>query len=249
VALPVQVRRKRPPDCLNTELPELRQSRRTIFQIDPEQNQRFADTIWEEPSKRIWRCGFREDGGAWRPMTDQEAVAKLLAHDIAGLETLVRRYHTQAMQTAYLIVGDWALAEDVAQSAFVNAYERIGRFDNTRPFAPWFLRTVVNIALKVSAGRRELSLDEQRESSGLDIPATEPGILQVLEAAETREEILTALHKLSPDQRAAIVMKYYLDLSDLDAAARLNVPAGTIRRRLHDARKRLRQLLPMHRRE
>jgi RNA polymerase sigma-70 factor (ECF subfamily) len=182
-------------------------------------------------------------------MTDQEAVAKLHAHDIAGLETLVRRYHTQAMQSAYLIVGDWALAEDVAQSAFVNAYERIGSFDSTRPFAPWFLRTVVNIALKVSAGRRELSLDEHRESSGLDIPAPEPGIVEVLEAAETREEILTAVHKLSPDQRAAIVMKYYLNLSDLDAAARLDVPAGTIRRRLHDARKRLRQLLPTHRGE
>jgi RNA polymerase sigma-70 factor (ECF subfamily) len=182
-------------------------------------------------------------------MTDQEAVAKLFAHDIAGLETLVRRYHTQAIQTAYLIVGDWALAEDVAQSAFVNAYERIGSFDNTRPFAPWFLRTVVNIALKMSAGRRDLSLDEQRESSGLDLSAPGPGIVQILEAAETREEILAAVHKLSPDQRAAIVMKYYLDLSDLDAAARLNVPAGTIRRRLHDARKRLRQLLPTHRGE
>ena len=183
-------------------------------------------------------------------MTDQEAVAKLQARDIDGLETLVRRYHTQAMQAAYLIVGDWALAEDVAQSAFVNAYERIGRFDASRPFAPWFQRTVVNIALKVSAGRRDFSLDAYTEKAGEEsIPSPEPSVVEVLEAAETREEILTALHKLSPNQRAAIVMKYYLDMSDLEASIKLDVPAGTIRRRLHDARKRLRELLPAYRGE
>ncbi len=182
-------------------------------------------------------------------MTDQEAVAKLQAHDIDGLEMLVRRYHTQAMQAAYLILDDWMLAEDVAQSAFVNAYERIGTFDNSRPFAPWFLRTVVNIALKVAAGRRDLSLDAYTERSGLDIPAPELDVVEVLEAAETREEVLTALYKLAPGQRAAIVMKYYLNISDLEAATRLDVPPGTIRRRLHDARKRLRKLLPAHRAE
>ena len=183
-------------------------------------------------------------------MTDQEAVAKLQAHDIDGLEPLVRRYHTQALQSAYLIVGDWALAEDVAQSAFVNAYERIGSFNPSRPFAPWFLRTVVNIALKVSAGRRDFSLDAYTEKAGEEaVPAPEPSAVEILEAAETREEVLTALYKLSPDQRAAIVMKYYLDLSDHEASIELDVPAGTIRRRLHDARKRLRKLLPTYREE
>ena len=183
-------------------------------------------------------------------MTDQEAVAKLQARDIGGLETLVRRYHTQAIQSAYLILDDWSLAEDVAQSAFVNAYERIGTFDNSRPFAPWFLRTAVNIALKVAAGKRDLSLDMHMEKSGLEgVPALEPGVVEGLEAAETREEVLAALHKLSPDQRAAIVMKYYLNLSDLEVATRLDVPAGTVRRRLHDARKRLQRLLPAHREE
>jgi RNA polymerase sigma-70 factor, ECF subfamily len=182
-------------------------------------------------------------------MTDREAIAQLQARDINGLETLVRRYHTRALQSAYLIVGDWALAEDVAQSAFVNAYERIDGFDTSRPFGPWFLRTVVNMALKVSAGRRDVSFDAHGEQAGLDIPSPEPGVVEILEAAETREEVLAALRTLSPGQKAAIVMKYYLDLSDVEVSTRLDVPAGTVRRRLHDARKRLRKLLPMHRLE
>jgi RNA polymerase sigma-70 factor (ECF subfamily) len=71
-------------------------------------------------------------------------------------------------------------------------------------------------------------------------------VVDILEAAETRLEVVAALYKLSPGQRAAIVMKYFLELSDADVANKLDLPPGTIRRRLHDARKRLRALLPNH---
>ena len=65
------------------------------------------------------------------------------------------------------------------------------------------------------------------------------GAVETLEAAETRGEVLAALHELSPAQRAAVVMKYYLDVSDFEGASRLSgVPPGTVRRRLHDARQK-----------
>jgi RNA polymerase sigma-70 factor (ECF subfamily) len=179
-------------------------------------------------------------------MEDREAVARLKRGDIGGLETLVRLYHAQAVQAAYLVVSDWARAEDVAQAAFVTAYERISTFDSARPFKPWFLRSVVYSALKVASAKHEVSFDAEAESIGSEIPSPEPGVAEMLEAAETREEILAALEKLSPGQRAAVVMKYYLDLSDAEVSQRLAVPQGTIRRRLHDARKRLRKLLPTY---
>ena len=90
-------------------------------------------------------------------MDDTEAIARLRRGDIGGLEWLVRRYQVQALRTAYLIVRDHALAEDLVQTAFVRAYERIGQFDPARPFAPWFLRSVANDALK-AAQRRERSV-------------------------------------------------------------------------------------------
>ncbi|MDQ5826436.1 MAG: RNA polymerase sigma factor [Chloroflexota bacterium] len=178
-------------------------------------------------------------------MDDEQAIARLKRGDIGGLEALVRRYHTQAIQAAYLIVDDRALAEDVAQSAFVTAYERIATFDTTRPFRPWFLRSVVYSAMKVASRRRDVSYDAGNGGEEIDIPAPEPGLLDTLEAAETREEVLAAIEQLSPGQRAAVVMKYYLDLSDAEVSQRLMVPEGTVRRRLHDARKRLRKLLPV----
>lgn len=87
-------------------------------------------------------------------MEERTAITRLKRGDIGGLEVLVRRYQVQAARTAYLIVRGRALAEDIAQAAFVKSYEKIARFDSERPFGPWFMRIIVNDAVK-AASRRE----------------------------------------------------------------------------------------------
>ena len=87
-------------------------------------------------------------------MEEAEAIAQLKQGDVGGLEALVRGHQVQAVRTAYLITRDRALAEDIVQAAFVRAYQRIEQFDTRRPFGPWFLRSVVNDAIK-AASRRE----------------------------------------------------------------------------------------------
>ncbi len=180
-------------------------------------------------------------------MEEQQAIALLKRGDIGGLETLVRKYQVQAVRAADLIVRDRALAEDIVQAAFLRAYERIGQFDAGRPFGPWFLRSVVNDAVKAAARReRQVPLDgEAREAISLaDLladPAPGPGELS--EQAETRQAIWAALGELPPAQRAAIVLRYYLDLSEAELAGELACPPGTVKWRLHTARERLRALL------
>jgi RNA polymerase sigma-70 factor (ECF subfamily) len=178
-------------------------------------------------------------------MEEREAVARLKRGDIGGLDVLVKLYYTRAVKSAYLVVGDKDQAEDVVQSAFVNAYERIGSFDESRSFGPWFFQSVVRAAMRIPAGRRELSLELFTAENELNIPDPDPAVETLFEALETREEVLNALKKLSKVQRAAIVMRYYLDLSDAEVSRQLQVPEGTVRRRLHDARKRLLRLLPI----
>lgn len=177
-------------------------------------------------------------------MHDSDAIERLQRGDISGLEHLVRQYQATALQAAFLTTRDYALAEDIVQAAFVRAYERIGQFDARRPFGPWFLRSVVNDALMAVTRRRTVSLDAQAEYAPEQFPSLDPGLDTRLEAAETKEAIWTALEQLSPGQRAAIVLRYYGDQSDAEMAAALDCPPGTVRRRLHDARLRLRQLLP-----
>src|SRR5712692_3502470 len=93
-------------------------------------------------------------------MDEPEAISRLKRGDIGGLEWLVLRYQLPAVRAAYLVTHDRASAEDLTQSAFLRAYERIEQFDDERPFGPWFLRSVVNDAVKVTRRRgRQVGLD------------------------------------------------------------------------------------------
>jgi RNA polymerase sigma-70 factor (ECF subfamily) len=177
---------------------------------------------------------------------EAEAIRRLKQGDIGGLESLVRLYQAQALDAASVVTRNHAIAEDVVQAAFLRAYDAIGGFDADRSFGPWFLRSVVNDALKAVTRRQTLSLNGAREESGR-ADGSSTGVhdlYEMVETAQTKEAIWAALDRLSPIHRAAIVMRYYLDLSDAEISQTLAVPPGTVRRRLHTGRKRLRDLLP-----
>ena len=181
-------------------------------------------------------------------MENQTAISRLKQGDLDGLETLVKRYQVRAVHAAYMIVFDRELAEDVAQTAFIKAADRIHQFDEKRPFEPWFFRIVVNDARKLAnKQKRFLSLEEQ-----LDEPTAQlaqwlanpnPGPEQLVERKETHQIILKAIQSLPPDQRAVIVMRYFLDMSGADMSTELERPLSTIKWWLRDARKRLRHLM------
>ena len=174
-------------------------------------------------------------------MNEKEAVKRVQQGQMDGLAVLVQLHQSAARRTAFLVCHDESLAEDVVQNAFIRVYERISQFDENRAFAPWFNRIVVNDTLTAVSRRGSVSLESQPVS---ELPTLDPGLYERLEAAETREAIWQTLEKLSPAQRAVIVLRYYYDLSDQEISVALDCPPGTVRRRLHDARQRLRKLLP-----
>ena len=178
-------------------------------------------------------------------MDERAAVDRLKRGDVGGLEALVDRYHTRAARAAYLVVRDAALAEDVAQGAFVRAFERIGTFDADRPFAPWFMKLVLNEAIGAARRRERVASREVRGAGEVLARLADPaaGPHGMAEAEESRRRVWRALEELPPVQRAAIVQRYYLGLSEAEMSERGESPLGTIKRRLHDARRRLSKLL------
>jgi RNA polymerase sigma-70 factor, ECF subfamily len=179
---------------------------------------------------------------------EREAIARMKQGDIAGLELLFHKYQLQAMRAADFIVRDPALAQDIVQSAFLRAYERIGQFQEEKSFSPWFLRMVVNAAIQ--AARRQqrwVSTDNDSPTGNTSIAeqllTVDTQLEEALEMNETRQALWQALSRLSPDQRAAVVMRYYLGLSLEEMAEQSNAPTGTVKWRLHAALKRLRGLL------
>ena len=181
-------------------------------------------------------------------MDEREAVTRLKQGDIRGLEALVQTHQLRAIRAAYLVIGDRNAAEDVVQSAFLRAYERISQFDASRPFGPWFMRSVMNDAIKVAVrARRYTPLEPEEDEPLAEIPnlLIDPGPKpeELLEAAETREAIFAALQRLTPAQRAAIVQRYYLEMSEAEMSRSQARARGTIKAHLHAARERLRALL------
>lgn len=176
-------------------------------------------------------------------MGEADAVAQLKQGDISGLEELVRQYYVRAVRAAFLVCHDRDAAEDIVQAAFIRAYERIHQFDADRSFGPWFMRIVVNDAHKANLKRkRDTPIEADDEIASL--PSAEAALDDLIAEGETNQAIWEALGRLSPGQRSAIVMRYYLGLSDSDMSSRLDIQPGTVRWRLHVAKQRLRVLLP-----
>ena len=178
-------------------------------------------------------------------MDEREAIRRLKEGDAGGLQPLVETFYDRAARAAYLVVRDPGLAEDVAQGAFVRAYDKIHLFDPARPFGPWFMRLVVNEAVE-AARKRERRKTVPLDPGGADgliahLEDSTRGPHELAEEAEDRRRVWTALAKLPPAQRAVIVQRYYLDMTEAEMSE--SSAPGTVKWRLHAARKRLSKLL------
>jgi RNA polymerase sigma-70 factor (ECF subfamily) len=179
-------------------------------------------------------------------MNDLEAIHRLKRGDIGGLENLVERHQLHAVRAAYLVTRDPAAAEEVAQEAFIRFYERAAGFDLERPFEPYFLRMVVNLALNRAEKERRSSASLEEESALPEVERLIAGASSIEDQVEYRqrkEEIDRALAALPGRQRAAAVMRYYLGMSESEMSAALEAAPGTVKWLLHAARESLRGLL------
>ena len=141
------------------------------------------------------------------------------------------RTYQVAFRTALGIVQDPALAADVTQEAYVAAYEQRDRFRGDAPGHAWLHRIVVNRALMTLRRRRP----PVREIEPLDRGSTDgtPGTTD-------RVAIFAALDELSPQQRAAVVLRYYHDYDYATIARILGTTTNNVGAILNRARERLR---------
>jgi RNA polymerase sigma-70 factor (ECF subfamily) len=176
-------------------------------------------------------------------MDDVESIRRLKRGDLGGLETLMERYQVKAARAAFLITYDEAMAQDIVQEAFIRIYERIHQFDESQSFEPYLIRSVINASLNAVRDHRKFTLldhDTHKLESLLD---RADSVETQVEFTQLQQEILNALSQLSPRQRAAIVQRYYLDMSEREMTQSLDIAPGTVKWLLNAARARLRQLL------
>jgi RNA polymerase sigma-70 factor (ECF subfamily) len=189
-------------------------------------------------------------------MDENEAVRRLLKRDASGLAWLVKTYQRKALHTAFLITHDQELAEDAAQAAFIRIWENSRTYDPSRPFAPWFMQTLVHTTIRLAERDARQGLSHRGTRADLDdcnfidlIADPAPGPEDRIEQAELEERVWQALQQLSIRQRAAVVMRYYLQMSEKEMSQEMRVPRGTIKSSLNAARERLRSFLASSRAE
>ena len=178
-------------------------------------------------------------------MDEQQAIQRLKTGDSSGLEFLVSRHQVKAVRTAYLITRDPGLAEDVVQDAFLQVYRAIRGFDSSRPFEPWFMRSVINASVKMmqKSARQVQVGDEADESILAELVSRVESVEEQVESIEIQNQIWDAMQKLSPRQRAVIVQRYFLEMSEKEMAEESGTAPGTVKWLLSAARERLRGLL------
>ena len=176
-------------------------------------------------------------------MDDRAAIRHMKNGEIGGLEALVKRYQVRAARAAFFVTHDEALAEDIVQETFIRLYQRIRQFDETRPFEPYLMRSVIHAALNaIRQDKKVVSLDAD-PASVENLLAQAASVESQVEFAQLAGEIVRSLSKLSPRQRAVIVQRYYLEMSEQEMAQALEVAPGTIKWLLNTARARLQDLL------
>jgi RNA polymerase sigma-70 factor (sigma-E family) len=150
------------------------------------------------------------------------------------LEELYRAHAPDALRLAYLLTGDRGLAEDLAQDAFVKVFGRFHDLRNRDAFWWYLRRTIVNLSR--SHFRRRRVERAWLERQHVDETHNDPDVGE-------RERLRVALASLRAEQRAAIVLRYFEDLSEADTAQALGVAVGTVKSMVSRGMDRLRKEL------
>jgi RNA polymerase sigma-70 factor (sigma-E family) len=164
------------------------------------------------------------------------AVAPIAPLDVRAevlLDRLYREHAPGAMRFALMLTGDRALSEDLVQEAFVRVAAKLDLLRDQSAFGAYLTRAVANLA-KSHFRHQEVA---KRHTRTVDASRLVVAPVDV----ETNDELLVALRRLPMQQRSALVLRYYDDLSHEEIARLLGCPVGTVKSQLSRGLARLRK--------
>lgn len=163
--------------------------------------------------------------------------------DRAAYDALVHRFEGKVYALAMKKLGQPVEAQELTQEVFVRALQKLEQLREPNAFGAWLRQITVRMAVNrlTRRGRFRSASDEVLENA----QAVDQSPLDALVRAEQRTKVLEGLDRLKPMDRAALEGFYLQGRSIKELSADFEVPEGTIKRRLHVARERLREeLLP-----
>jgi RNA polymerase sigma-70 factor, ECF subfamily len=162
--------------------------------------------------------------------SDEDLMQAAVRGDLAAFEQLVLRHQKSVWRTAYRMLGCRQTAEDVAQQAFLRVFEARDRYRPTATFRTYLFRIVVRLCTD--------RLRKMRPTPVADLVPTDEGLSPDQSAAhkEQAQAVQTAIGRLPPKQRTAVVLRYYEGLSGREIAAAMETSPKAVERLLARAR-------------
>ncbi len=154
---------------------------------------------------------------------------------------LVEAYQRPVYNLCYRMLGEPEAAEDAAQDTFLKAYQNLARYDRERSFATWLLSIAAHHCIDKLRRRRfvSFSIDEEGEEQTELPDRFAPDPETETAKRQERERLHGLLQSLDPVDRAAIVLRYWYDASEVEIAQALKLTVPAVKSRLHRARRAL----------
>ena len=182
--------------------------------------------------------------------SDEELCRKIAERDGAAFELMVDRHQGRAYRLASSILGNEADARDVSQDAFIRLYESAGRFDGRSRFSTWFYRILVNLCIDHQRKNRWwkrmaplASPGDDPDERAFDPPSSQAGPEDEAMLKQSISRLRPALAKLSPQQRAAVLLQTQEGFTSREIGEVLRCSEATARVHVHRGIAQLRKLI------
>lgn len=189
--------------------------------------------------------GLRQRGDQMTREEELKTVESVLGGDVNAFETLVLSYEKNVYNLALRMVKNSEDASDMAQEAFIRAYNSLASFRGESKFSVWLYRIVSNVCLDFLRSRSRhptvsLSVEnDEGEETELDIPDESQSPEALLERRLTRDSVRRGLDALSEEYRQILLLREIQGLSYDEIAETLSMELGTVKSRIFRARKKL----------
>jgi len=156
---------------------------------------------------------------------------------------LVEAYQKPVYNLCYRMLGEPEVAEDAAQETFLRAYQNLHRYDSSRSFGTWILSIAAHYCIDRLRKKKfsVFSMDAEDEEGApfevADPASPDPEVESVIK--EDRDRLHILLKDLDPTDRAAVIMRYWYDYSEVEIAQSLKLTVSAVKSRLHRSRRAL----------
>jgi RNA polymerase sigma-70 factor (ECF subfamily) len=171
---------------------------------------------------------------------EQAIISEILNGDSESYRFLVERYSRGLIQHLYNYIHDEQGAEDIAQDAFLKAYDKLAQYNDNYAFSTWLYKIADNIAYRQFKQRKVFRDIDELEAI---LPDDKPSLAELTDRAFTGDAVQTAIARLPFYYQRVIALYYWEGCDYEDIAQQLERPVGTIRTWLYRAKAQLRKEL------